>query len=196
MNIFEASREPVAPPAPTIVWISSIKRIISSFFSSSFITAFILSSNCPLYFVPATKLARSRVTTRLWKRIRDTFFWIMRRASPSAIADLPTPGSPIRSGLFFFLRLKICDTRSISFSRPTTGSNFPSSAISVKSLPKLSKTGVLDFLFDLLAGLLKLLSLRLSSCPESSLYDSFLGKFSKNSSSFGVIFKYCSLATS
>ena len=118
------------------------------------------------------------------------------KASPSAIADFPTPGSPIKSGLFFLRRLKIWETRSISFSRPTTGSNFPSSAISVKSLPKLSKTGVLDFLLDLFTGLLKVPSLRLSSCPESSLYDSFFGKLSMYSWSFGVIFKYCSLAMS
>lgn len=29
----------------------------------------------------------------------------MARASPSAMAVLPTPGSPSRMGLFFFLRL-------------------------------------------------------------------------------------------
>ncbi len=169
LNMFEASSEPVAPPAPTMVWISSIKRMMSSFFSNSFITAFIRSSNCPLYLVPATKLARSKVTTRLLNKIRETFFWIIRKAKPSAIADLPTPGSPINKGLFFLRRLKIWQTRSISFSRPTTGSSFPSSAISVKSLPKLSKTGVFDFLLDLLAGLLKLPSFKLSSCPKSSL---------------------------
>ena len=142
---------------------------MSSFFSNSFITAFIRSSNCPRYFVPATRLAKSRVTTRLLNKMRDTFFWMMRKANPSAMADFPTPGSPISNGLFFLRRLKIWETRSISFSRPTTGSNFPSSAISVKSLPKLSKTGVFDFLLDLLAGLLKVPSFRLSSCPESSL---------------------------
>ena len=60
------------------------------------------SSNCPLYLVPATILARSKVTTLLLKRILDTLRFIMRIAKPSAIADLPTPGSPIRSGLFFF----------------------------------------------------------------------------------------------
>ena len=123
--------------------------MMSSFFSSSFITAFILSSNCPRYFVPATKLARSSVTTRLSKRILDTFLFTIRRARPSAIADLPTPGSPMRSGLFFFLRLNIWETRSISFSRPTTGSSLSNSARAVKSLPKLSKTGVFDFLVDL-----------------------------------------------
>ena len=78
-------------------------------------------------------------------RTRDTLFCIIRSASPSAIADFPTPGSPISNGLFFFLLLSICDTLSISFSLPTTGSNFSSSARLVMSLPKLSKTGVLDF---------------------------------------------------
>ena len=158
-----------------------MNKMISSFFSSSFITAFIRSSNCPRYFVPATKLAKSSVTTRLLNKFLDTFFLMIRNAKPSAIADFPTPGSPIKSGLFFFLRLKICETRSISFSRPTTGSNLPSSAISVKSRPKLSNTGVFDFLLVLLPdeGVLKPLSFKLSSCPESSLNDSAFGKFSK-----------------
>ena len=146
-NMFEASKDPVAPPAPTIVWISSINKMISSFFSNSFIKAFIRSSNCPLYFVPATKLARSRDTILLSKRIRDTFRLTTLIANPSAIADLPTPGSPISMGLFFFLLLKIWETRSISLCRPTTGSNFPVSAKKVRSLPKLSSTGVLVFLF-------------------------------------------------
>ena len=44
-NLVLASKEPLAPPAPTIVWISSMKRITSRFFSSSFMMAFILSSN-------------------------------------------------------------------------------------------------------------------------------------------------------
>ena len=71
------------------------------------------------------------------------------RASPSAIADFPTPGSPINNGLFFLRLLKICDTRSISLVRPITGSSLFSTANKVRSLPKLSRTGVLDFLFDL-----------------------------------------------
>ena len=74
----------------------------------------------------------------------------MRSARPSAIADLPTPGSPIKRGLFFFRLLNICETRSISFSLPTTGSSLSCLAIAVISLPKLSKTGVLDlFTFTL-----------------------------------------------
>ena len=65
------------------------------------------------------------------------------------MADFPTPGSPISRGLFFFLLLSICETLSISLFLPMIGSSFPSFAKAVKSLPKLSKTGVLDFLvFD------------------------------------------------
>ena len=90
-----------------MVWISSINKMTSGDFSNSFITAFIRSSNCPRYFVPATKEAKSRVTIRLLNNTRDTLRWMIRSARPSAIADLPTPGSPIKMGLFFFLRDKI-----------------------------------------------------------------------------------------
>ena len=145
LNILEASNDPEAPPAPTIVCNSSMNMITSGDFSISVMTAFILSSNCPLYFVPATNEARSRVTTRFPNNTRDTFFWTILKAKPSAMAVLPTPGSPINMGLFFFLRLRIWATRSISFSRPTMGSILSSSANFVKSLPKLSNTGVLVF---------------------------------------------------
>ncbi len=107
--------------------------------------AFMRSSNCPRYFVPATMDAISRLTTRLSNKMRETFFCTIRRARPSAMADFPTPGSPIRMGLFFLRRLKICARRSISVSRPTMGSRLSSSANRVISVPKLSKTGVSDF---------------------------------------------------
>jgi len=111
-------------------------------FDNSLRIAFIRSSNCPRYLVPATIEAISRLITRLSKSRRDTFFCTMRKANPSAIADLPTPGSPIRMGLFFLRRLRICANRSISFSRPTIGSRLFSSASRVMSIPKLSSTGV------------------------------------------------------
>ena len=145
LNILEASSEPDAPPAPTMVWSSSMNKITSGDFSNSFITAFIRSSNWPRYFVPATNEAKSSVTTRFPNNTRDTFFWTIRKARPSAMAVLPTPGSPMRTGLFFLRRLKIWATRSISFSLPTMGSSLPTSAILVKSRPKLSRTGVRDF---------------------------------------------------
>ena len=80
---------------------------MSGDFSNSFITAFILSSNCPLYLVPATKEAKSREIILLLKSTLETFLSVILRASPSAIADLPTPGSPISKGLFFFLLERI-----------------------------------------------------------------------------------------
>ena len=145
LNILDASNEPEALPAPTIVCISSIKSMMSGFFSSSFRTAFIRSSNWPRYLVPATIEARSSVITRLLNNARDTFRSIIREANPSAMALLPTPGSPMRIGLFFLRRLRICAIRSSSFSRPTMGSSLPSSAALVRSRPKLSRTGVFDF---------------------------------------------------
>ena len=42
----------------------------------------------------------------------------MRWARPSAIAVLPTPGSPISTGLFFVRRERTWITRRISSSRP------------------------------------------------------------------------------
>jgi hypothetical protein len=38
-------------------------------------------------------------------------------------------GSPMRMGLFFLRRLRMCSTRRISSSRPTMGSSLPDSAI-------------------------------------------------------------------
>mmetsp|Transcript_69062 Transcript_69062/g.202706 ORF Transcript_69062/g.202706 Transcript_69062/m.202706 type:complete len:201 (-) Transcript_69062:187-789(-) len=50
------------------------------------------------------------------------------------MAVLPTPGGPTRHALFFRLRSRIWMTRSISASRPTTGSSSPSRAIWVRSV--------------------------------------------------------------
>ena len=105
--------------------------------------AFILSSNCPLYFVPATTELRSRAKILLLRRFLETFLFIIFRASPSAIADLPTPGSPIRTGLFFFLLDSIWETLSISSSLPIIGSSISLFASSVKSLEWDSSIGVL-----------------------------------------------------
>ena len=107
LNILEASNDPEAPPAPTKVCISSINKMISGFFSNSLMIPFILSSNCPLYLVPATKAAKSSITILLLNKTLETFLCTILSAKPSAIADLPTPGSPTKIGLFFFLLLSI-----------------------------------------------------------------------------------------
>ncbi len=57
----------------------------------------------------------------------------MRRARPSTIAVLPTPGSPIRTGLFLVRRARTWIVRRISSSRPMTGSSLPSRAACVRS---------------------------------------------------------------
>ena len=59
----------------------------------------------------------------------------IRWARPSTIAVLPTPGSPISTGLFFVRRERTWMTRRISSSRPMTGSSLPSSAACVRSRP-------------------------------------------------------------
>ena len=146
-SMLAASSEPDVLPAPTIVCISSMKSITLGFFCSSFSIAFILSSNCPLYFVPATIAAMSRATTLLSNSTCDTLCLTIFSARPSTMADFPTPGSPMSIGLFFFLRLNIWAILSISLSLPTTGSSLPSSAALVMSMPKLSSTGVSDDIF-------------------------------------------------
>ena len=57
----------------------------------------------------------------------------MRCARPSTIAVLPTPGSPISTGLFLVRRCSTWIARRISSSRPITGSSLPWRARSVRS---------------------------------------------------------------
>ena len=71
---------------------------------------------------PATIALRSRATIRFPRSDSGTSPATIRWASPSTTAVLPTPGSPISTGLFFVRRERICITRSISVWRPTTGS--------------------------------------------------------------------------
>ena len=92
---------------------------------TSLITFLILSSNSPRYLLPATIPDKSRVITRLSCTVNGTSPATIRRARPSTTAVFPTPGSPIRQGLFFVLLLNIWITLPISSSRPITGSNSP-----------------------------------------------------------------------
>ena len=57
----------------------------------------------------------------------------IRCASPSTIAVLPVPGSPMRTGLFLVRRDSTCMTLRISSSRPMTGSSLPFLASAVRS---------------------------------------------------------------
>ena len=107
-KIFAASIAPSPPPAPTKVWISSMKRTISpSAAVTSFTTDFKRSSNSPLYLAPAIKAPISREKTILSFKLSGTSPSTIRCAKPSAMAVLPTPGSPTNMGLFLVLRVKI-----------------------------------------------------------------------------------------
>ena len=144
-NIFEASIAPSAAPAPTNVCNSSIKRTTSPWAASiSFKTAFSLSSNSPRNLVPATKLPKSKAIIRFFFKPSGTSACAILWANPSIIAVLPTPGSPIKTGLFFVRRRITWITRRISSSRPITGSSFPRLASSVKLRPNFSKGLNLD----------------------------------------------------
>ncbi len=136
LSMLQASMAPSAAPAPTSVCISSMKRMICPAESViSLSTALSRSSNSPRYLAPATSAPRSSATSRLSRRPVGTSPLTMRCASPSTMAVLPTPGSPISTGLFLVRRLRIWTTRRISSSRPITGSSLPLRASAVRSRP-------------------------------------------------------------
>src|SRR6266545_4490934 len=91
-----------------------------------------------LIMLPASMAPRSRATMRLSLSPSGTSPATIRRARPSTMAVLPTPGSPISTGLFLVRRESTCTTRRISSSRPITGSSPPERAASVRSRPKRS----------------------------------------------------------
>ena len=66
--------------------------------------------------------------------ILGTSFAAIFNASPSAIAVLPTPGSPTNIGLFFLRLQRIWITLFISFSLPITGSILFSFAFTIRSI--------------------------------------------------------------
>ena len=136
-----ASIAPSDLPAPTMVCSSSMNRMMPpSLFLTSFKTAFKRSSNSPRYFAPAINAPRSREKIFRSFRLSGTSPRTIRSASPSAIAVLPTPGSPIKTGLFFVFLERIRITFRISLSRPITGSSLPARARSTRSCPYLFRT--------------------------------------------------------
>ena len=77
----------------------------------------------------------SRLKIVLSRRPSGTSPRVIRWARPSTIAVLPTPGSPISTGLFLVFRDRIWMTRRISASRPMTGSSLPLAASATRSRP-------------------------------------------------------------
>ena len=57
--------------------------------------------------VPVGMPDKSSVTSRLFLMVSGTFPPTICKARPSAMAVFPTPGSPIRQGLFLVRRLRI-----------------------------------------------------------------------------------------
>ncbi len=134
-SMLPASMAPSALPAPTMVCSSSMNRITRpSCFERSFSTPFRRSSNSPRNFAPAISAPMSSARMRLSLSPSGTSPFTMRWARPSTIAVLPTPGSPIRTGLFLVRRCRTWTVRRISSSRPITGSSLPCSARSVRSI--------------------------------------------------------------
>ena len=100
------------------------------------------SSNSPRYLVPATNEPTSSIIIRLDHSSSGTSPAMTRCANPSTIAVLPTPGSPINTGLFLVRRHKIWIARVISTSRPMTGSISFCRAMAVRSRANESRVGV------------------------------------------------------
>mmetsp|Transcript_29462 Transcript_29462/g.62532 ORF Transcript_29462/g.62532 Transcript_29462/m.62532 type:complete len:202 (+) Transcript_29462:2592-3197(+) len=127
--------DPSEDPDPTSVCISSMNKITLPFeaFTSS-ITPFKRSSNSPRYLAPARRDPMSSAKICLSCKDAGTSEATIREASASITAVLPTPGSPMSTGLFFDLLDKMWMHLRISSSLPMTGSSLPSRASWVKSL--------------------------------------------------------------
>ena len=138
LMMLPASMPPSELPTPTISWISSIKRMMSGWLCSSLTSCCILCSNWPRIPVPWTMETMLREMIRLFCNLAGTDPSTMSWARPSTTAVLPTPASPIKTGLFLVRRLRISITRAISRSRPITGSILPFLARAVKSVPNWS----------------------------------------------------------
>mmetsp|Transcript_49773 Transcript_49773/g.123704 ORF Transcript_49773/g.123704 Transcript_49773/m.123704 type:complete len:376 (-) Transcript_49773:103-1230(-) len=128
-----ASIAPSAAPAPTSVCSSSMKRIVSFEAVTSSTTSLSRCSNWPRYLVSATNSPSSSASTRFPLSFSGTVSSTIACASPSAIAVLPTPGSPMSTGLFLRRRTRICMQRRTSAVRPTIGSSCPFLAFRVRS---------------------------------------------------------------
>ena len=82
--------------------------------------------------MPASNAPMSSENTIASLRTSGTCSSAIRFAKPSAIAVLPTPGSPTYRGLFFVLLHRICIVLSTSNSRPIRGSMLPDFDLSLR----------------------------------------------------------------
>ena len=112
-------------PAPLIICASSINIIVLPCFVSPCKTSLKRSSKSPRYFEPASIAPISRLYTLYSFKKLGTSSCSILNASPSAIAVLPTPGSPTISTLFLALRPSASASFSNSSVRPIIGSTLP-----------------------------------------------------------------------
>jgi hypothetical protein len=134
--------DPVVAPAPTIMCSSSMYRMAPGISFRRLSTPLRRSSNCPRNLVPATSAPMSRLKTRALASTSGTCPAWMRSARPSAMAVLPTPGSPTSTGLFLRRRHSTCCMRSSSTARPISGSMRPASASAFRSVVYASRGSV------------------------------------------------------
>jgi hypothetical protein len=147
-KILDASSVHSDHQAQIIVWISSINNIISfSIFEASSITCFILASNSHLYFVQAIKEDIFKDNIFLSFIEKGTVQFFILKANHSAIAVLPTHGSPTKTGLFFVFLFNIAINLSISTHLQIILSIFQSSASFDKFVEKKSRAGVVESFF-------------------------------------------------
>mmetsp|Transcript_21653 Transcript_21653/g.56516 ORF Transcript_21653/g.56516 Transcript_21653/m.56516 type:complete len:222 (+) Transcript_21653:1746-2411(+) len=133
LSKFAASAAP-CPPAPMSICISSTKSIDDGSRSSSWTIAFKRASKAPRCDAPAINRPRSRAQIFALRKGSGTSPLSILNAKPSTTAVLPTPGGPVKTGLFFFLLLRTWTSLRISASRPMTGSKAPCSALSTNSI--------------------------------------------------------------
>ena len=111
-----------ADPAPEIMCASSMNKTVLPFLLSPFRTILKRSSKSPRYLLPANIALISKLNTLYSFKKSGTAPLTILKASPSAIAVLPTPGSPTRITLFLLRRPSASAIFSNSSIRPITGS--------------------------------------------------------------------------
>ena len=130
-------------PCPRPRWWcnSSMKRMIRpSEDCTSLSTALRRSSNSPRYLAPAMSAPHVQGEEGLvLQALGHVLLDDAHGPRPSAMAVLPTPASPMSTGLFLVRLDRMRMTRRISSSRPMTGSILPFLASSTRSRPYLAR---------------------------------------------------------
>jgi hypothetical protein len=144
LRMFAASIAPSAAPAPTSVWSSSMKR--TGVVGVAELLDDLLEALLELAAVLRAGDERPDVEGQDALVEQDVRHVAGDDPMRQALGDarLADAGLADERGLFFVLRPRIWMTRSISFSRPMTGSSLPARAASVRLMPRASTVGVLE----------------------------------------------------